>query len=66
MKDKKKTDKSGARDKAEGKFHQVKGGVRETTGMVFGSSKLEDEGKAEKKAGKVQEKAGQAKLTSKK
>ncbi|MFO7639447.1 MAG: CsbD family protein, partial [bacterium] len=62
MKDrKKKPGKSGTRDQVEGRLHQVKGDVRETTGKVFGSPKLENRGKAEKRAGKVQEKTGQVK-----
>ena len=53
--------KSSAKDKAEGKFHQVKGKVKEMAGKITDNSKLEAKGKSEKIAGKVQEKIGQVK-----
>jgi len=49
------TMKSGTRDEAEGKWHQVKGKVKEVTGKVITSPDLEAEGKEESKMGKVQE-----------
>jgi uncharacterized protein YjbJ (UPF0337 family) len=53
--------KSGMRDKAEGTFHEVKGTVKEIAGKITDNPKLEGKGKAEKIAGKVQEKVGQVK-----
>ena len=53
--------KSSIRDKAEGRFHEVKGKVKEVAGKITDNPKLETKGKAEKIAGKVQEKIGQAK-----
>jgi len=41
-----------------GKFHEVKGGLKETVGQVTKSPKLEAEGLAERLAGKVQKKVG--------
>ncbi len=51
--------KSGTKDQAEGKFHKVKGKVKEIAGKLSMKSELEAEGKDEKIAGKVQEKIGQ-------
>ena len=53
--------KSSAKDQAEGKFHTVKGKVRELAGKITDNPKLEAKGKSEKIAGKVQEKIGQVK-----
>jgi uncharacterized protein YjbJ (UPF0337 family) len=53
--------KSSTQDQAEGKFHAVKGKVREMTGKITDNPKLEAEGQVEKIAGKVQEKVGQVK-----
>jgi uncharacterized protein YjbJ (UPF0337 family) len=53
--------KSSIRDKAEGTFHEVKGRVKEVSGNITDNPKLESKGKAEKIAGKVQEKVGQVK-----
>ena len=53
--------KSGTRDQAEGKFHKVKGKLKERAGIITDDSELEAEGKAEKIIGKVQEKIGQVK-----
>ena len=53
--------KSSTRDQAEGKFHKVKGELKEIAGKVGMNSELEAEGKDEKIAGKVQEKIGQVK-----
>ncbi len=55
------TMKSGNRDEAEGKLHQVKGKIKEIAGQVSANPELEDEGKGEKSEGKVQEKLGQVK-----
>ena len=46
-------------DQLEGKFHEVKGKVKETAGQVVGNPDLESEGQAEKLGGKVQKKVGQ-------
>lgn len=53
--------KSSIRDKSEGKWHKMKGKIKELAGKVVGDRDLEAEGKAEKIDGKVQEKAGQIK-----
>ena len=53
--------KSSTQDQAEGKFHEVKGKVREIAGILSGKPELEEDGKDEKIAGKVQEKIGQVK-----
>jgi uncharacterized protein YjbJ (UPF0337 family) len=53
--------KSSSQDDREGKLHKVKGSIREIAGKATGNSKLERKGKAEKRAGGVQEKIGQVK-----
>lgn len=53
--------KSSATDKAEGKFHEVRGKMKEVAGELSDNPKLEGEGIGEKIAGKVQQKVGQAK-----
>jgi uncharacterized protein YjbJ (UPF0337 family) len=53
--------KSSATDQAEGKFHKVKGKLKEIAGELSDNPKLEAEGTNEKIAGKVQEKIGQVK-----
>ena len=53
--------KSGTRDEAEGKWHKVKGRIKEVTGKLKDDPELEDEGANEKIAGNVQEKVGQVK-----
>lgn len=53
--------KSSIKDQAQGKFHKVKGKLREIAGKLSMKPKLEAEGKDEKRAGKVQEKIGQVK-----
>jgi uncharacterized protein YjbJ (UPF0337 family) len=55
------TMKSGARDEAEGKWHKVKGKVKEIAGDLSDDPNLEADGTNEKIAGKVQEKIGQVK-----
>lgn len=47
------------KDQAEGKFHEVKGAVKEKAGQVANNPDLEAAGKDEKIAGKVQGKVGQ-------
>jgi uncharacterized protein YjbJ (UPF0337 family) len=53
--------KSGKKDQAEGKFHRVKGEIKEIAGKFGMDSELESEGRDEKMAGRVQEKIGQVK-----
>jgi len=47
------------KDQMEGKFHEVKGAVKEKAGQVINNPDLEAEGQAEKLTGKVQNKIGQ-------
>jgi len=51
--------KASTKDKAEGKFHEVKGKVKEKAGHLTNNPDLEAEGTAEKLAGKLQDKIGQ-------
>lgn len=53
--------KSSMRDKAEGRFHQVKGKIRQVAGKVSDNPKLEAAGAIENISGKVQEKIGNLK-----
>jgi uncharacterized protein YjbJ (UPF0337 family) len=53
--------KSSIRDEAEGKWHKVKGKVKELAGKANMNPDLEAEGKQESKTGKVQEKIGEIK-----
>jgi uncharacterized protein YjbJ (UPF0337 family) len=46
------------RDKVEGTFHDVKGTIKEKVGRAANDPDLEDEGTAEKIAGKIQKKVG--------
>jgi len=46
-------------DQIEGKFHEVKGKVKQTAGQVAGNPDVESEGQAENLAGKIQKKVGQ-------
>ena len=45
-------------DKNKGTFHKVKGAIKEEAGKVTNNPKLENKGKVEKTAGKVQHKSG--------
>jgi uncharacterized protein YjbJ (UPF0337 family) len=45
-------------DKVEGKFHEVKGKVKEKVGQVTNDPNLESEGQGENLAGKIQKKVG--------
>ncbi|HSO59617.1 MAG TPA: CsbD family protein [Desulfobacterales bacterium] len=54
--------KSGIRDEAEGKWHKVKGKIKEVAGKLNDDPKLEAEGTNERIAGNVQEKIGQVKM----
>ena len=53
--------KSSTQDNAEGKWHKVKGKIKELAGKVVGNRDLETEGKAENFDGDVQEKIGEIK-----
>jgi uncharacterized protein YjbJ (UPF0337 family) len=53
--------KSSMRDGAEGKWHKVKGKIKEIAGKVTMNPELEAEGKKESSAGVVQEKIGDVK-----
>jgi len=55
--------KSSVHDKTVGTFHQVKGKIKEATGGLINSAKLESEGIVEKNAGKAQKEVGKAKQT---
>ncbi|MDR3702431.1 MAG: CsbD family protein [Candidatus Sulfopaludibacter sp.] len=46
-------------DQIKGKFHEVKGKVKEAAGRAVGNPDLETEGHAENLGGKVQTKVGQ-------
>jgi uncharacterized protein YjbJ (UPF0337 family) len=47
------------KDKAKGKFHEVKGKVKAKVGRAINNPNLEAEGQGEKLGGKVQKKIGQ-------
>ncbi len=49
--------KSSMRDGAEGKWHKVKGKIKEIAGKVSMNPELEAEGKKEGRAGEAQEKS---------
>jgi len=53
--------KASTKDKAEGKYHEVKGKIKEMAGDLTDNPKLEAEGTTEKIAGKVQKKIGEVK-----
>lgn len=53
--------KSSTKDKLEGKFHEVKGTIKEAAGKMSDNPKLKAEGTVEKVAGKVQQKVGEVK-----
>jgi uncharacterized protein YjbJ (UPF0337 family) len=46
-------------DQIAGKFHEVKGKIKQTVGQVAGNPDLETEGQAETLGGTVQKKVGQ-------
>jgi uncharacterized protein YjbJ (UPF0337 family) len=50
--------KPSTEDKAAGKLHEVKGAIRQTIGGVIKDPNLEDDGRAEKNVGKVQNVVG--------
>jgi uncharacterized protein YjbJ (UPF0337 family) len=51
--------KPSTEDQAKGKFHEVKGKVKETVGRATNNPRLQDEGTDERVAGTVQKKIGQ-------
>jgi len=53
--------KSSTQDKAEGKWHKVKGKIKQVAGKAVGNRGLEAEGQAENVDGKVQEKIAEIK-----
>ncbi|KJF71175.1 MULTISPECIES: CsbD family protein [Rhizobium/Agrobacterium group] len=53
-------------NRIEGVARQAKGTIKEAAGKIIGNDRLQAEGKAEKLAGQVQEKLGQAKDAVKK
>ena len=53
--------KQSTEGKASGKFHEVKGKIKENVGQLTNNRDLEAEGIGEKIAGKVQKKIGQMK-----
>lgn len=50
--------KQSTKDKAKGKFHELKGKVKEKIGRATNNPNLEAEGQGEKIGGKVQKKIG--------
>ncbi len=50
--------KQSTKDKAEGKFHEIKGKIKAKAGQLTHKPGLEAEGKTERAAGKVQGKLG--------
>ena len=53
--------KSGTKDKVEGMYHEAKGKLKEVAGNVTGKPNLEQAGKDENTAGKIQSKVGDIK-----
>ena len=51
--------KQSTKDTAKGKFHEVKGKIKEKVGRATNNPDLEAEGQVEKIGGKVQKKIGQ-------
>lgn len=51
--------KSSTKDQIKGKFHEMKGKVKEKAGQVINDPDLESDGKSENLTGKVQKKVGQ-------
>ena len=51
--------KSSTKEQAKGKFHQMKGKIKEVAGDLTDNPKLEAEGTGDMMAGKVQDKFGQ-------
>ena len=53
--------KPSTKDETEGRFHEMKGAVKERAGKLANNSNLEAEGIDEQRAGKVQRKIGRVK-----
>jgi uncharacterized protein YjbJ (UPF0337 family) len=51
--------KQGTKDKARGKFHEMKGKVKEKVGRAINDPNLEAEGRGEQYGGKIRKKIGQ-------
>jgi uncharacterized protein YjbJ (UPF0337 family) len=51
--------KPSTNDQVEGKFHELKGKVKEKAGQVTNNPNLEADGQNENLAGKIQKKVGQ-------
>jgi uncharacterized protein YjbJ (UPF0337 family) len=51
--------KQSTQDETKGKFHEVKGKVKESVGRATNNPRLENEGQDERVAGTVQKKIGQ-------
>jgi uncharacterized protein YjbJ (UPF0337 family) len=51
--------KQSTRDKAEGKFHELKGKVKEKVGRATNNPNMEAEGQGEQIGGKLKKKIGQ-------
>jgi uncharacterized protein YjbJ (UPF0337 family) len=51
--------KQSTQDESKGKFHEVKGKVKEGVGKATNNPRLQDEGTDERVAGTVQKKIGQ-------
>ena len=50
---------SSTKNRVEGKFHELKGKVKQKAGRAINNPDLESEGKSENLAGKIQKKIGQ-------
>jgi len=55
--------KSSTKDQIKGKFHEVKGKVKEKAGQVINNPDLESEGQSENLSGKVQKKSERSKTS---
>jgi len=53
--------KQSIKDKANGRLHEVKGGVKEKVGRATNNPHLEAEGQGEQVGGKIRKKIGQVK-----
>jgi len=51
--------KQSTKDKAKGKFHEIKGKVKEKVGKATNDPNMEAEGQGEQMGGKIQKKIGQ-------
>lgn len=51
--------KPSTKDRVQGKYHEVKGGIKEKAGRANKNPRQEDEGTDEKVSGKIQKKIGE-------